>query len=75
MDSLQDKKKKKKGTVSSQGKRFQKPSGRWKANGTVVDDRKLKELQPGMCMERAALKSGNNIPTEHYRNPRLGSQR
>lgn len=43
MDSSQDKKI---GTGSLQGKRFQKPSVRWKTNGIVVDVRKLKKLQP-----------------------------
>lgn len=47
-------------TDSSQGKRFP-PSGRWKADGIVLDVTKLKELQPGMCMEMVALKSGNCI--------------
>lgn len=51
---------KKMGTYSSQGKRFPS-SERWKADGIVLAFMKLKELQPGMCMEMAALKSGNNI--------------
>lgn len=48
------------GTDSSQGKRFPS-SERWKADGIVLAFTKLKELQPGMCMEMAALKSGNKI--------------
>lgn len=62
------------GTVSPQGKRFQKLSGRWKVDGIVADDRKLKELELGMGMKRAALKSESSTLTEYYRSSRIGSQ-